>query len=271
MFGDDGKTASVQGAELEYCDIGSGEPILFIHGGMGKECSLVLHEPELVNFRRIHFQRRGYGKSSRPEKPVSLEQQSRDCQAILQFLGLPEAHVVGQSYGGAIALQLTIDAPDTVRSLTVLEPALPSILFASPDFAAKGERAGDLYGAGKERESIQAFGQAVIGEPDWDSFAAEWLDSWAQDAATIFESDMPALGPWKFGADEASRINTPVLNLLGESSPDVFRQIWEAIAEWIPQADNRIVADTSHCILQASPGNAARSIAEHATRHSAVD
>jgi len=266
MLRAESKTTTINGAELEYYDIGSGLPIFFIHGGMGKECALVLREPVLAGFRLIHFQRRGYGRSSCPEMPVSIEQQSRDCQALLNFLNVPDAHVVGQSYGGAIALQLTVDASAAVRSLTVLEPALPSILFSSADFAALGERAGELYRDGKRSASMEQFGKAVIGERDWKAFASEWLESWVDDASTIFESDMPALGHWHFGAAEASKISQPVLNLRGANSPEAFRRVWQAVADWIPHAENVVVPDTSHCIFQVNPGDAARLIAEHVTR-----
>ena len=268
MFRAESKTTTINGAELEYCDIGAGLPIFFIHGGMGNECNLVLREPVLADFRLIHFQRRGYGQSSCPEMPVSIEQQSRDCQALLNFLNVPDAHVVGQSYGGAIALQLTVDAPAAVRSLTVLEPALPSILFSCEDFAAMGARAGELYQGGQRRASMEQFGKAVIGKRDWDAFASEWLDSWEDDATTIFESDMPALGHWPFGAEEAGKISQPVLNLRGANSPEAFKRVWEVVADWIPHAENVVVPDASHCIFQVNPRDAANLIAAHVTRHS---
>src|SRR5690606_28991329 len=56
--------------------------------------------------------------------PTSIEQQAEDFARLLAELGITRAHVVGHSYGGAIALQLAASAPDLVHSLSLLEPAL---------------------------------------------------------------------------------------------------------------------------------------------------
>ena len=42
----------------------------------------------------------------------------------MKHLGLERAHVVGHSYGGAIAVQLALEAPSLVHSLVLLEPAI---------------------------------------------------------------------------------------------------------------------------------------------------
>ena len=47
-----------------------------------------------------------------------------DCKAVMHHLGVARAHLVGQSYGGVILLQLALDTPDAVHTLSLLEPAL---------------------------------------------------------------------------------------------------------------------------------------------------
>ena len=268
MIQDDSRSTNINGAELEYWDIGSGPPVLFIHGGMGDECAEVLHEPTLTSrFRLIHFQRRGYGRSSCPEMPVSVEQHSDDCQALLEFLGVHIAHVVGQSYGGTISLQLSMDAPSIVHSLTVLEPGLPSVLFSSPEFVELGQQASELNHEGRDRESIERFARAVVGEKGWDIFAEKWLERWMDDATVVFESDIPALGAWDFSSVKAGRILQPVLNLLGIDSPEVFGNISETVAEWIPHAESHVVPDTSHPIFMMNPSGAAQLITDFFERH----
>ena len=268
MDQNDCKTAMINGVELEYWDIGSGPPIVFIHGGMGDECTSVIREPMLTSrFRLIHFHRRGYGRSDCQEMPVPVSQHSDDCQALLDYLDVRIAHVVGQSYGGVVSLQLVADAPATVRTLTVLEPALPSVLFASPEFAALGQQANELYQDGKCGEAIELFGRTVVGDKGWSDFSSVWLERWFDDAVVMFESDFPALGTWGFSSAEAKRISQPVLNLLGADSPVFFKKVSEAVAEWIPHAENHVVPDTGHCILQANPSGAAQYIAQHIERH----
>lgn len=268
MVPSDSKSALINGVELEYWDIGSGPPVIFIHGGMGVECAAIIREPLLTSrFRVIHFQRRGYGRSDCPEMPVSVGQHADDCRGLLDYLEVPVAHVVGQSYGGAVSLQFTLDAPATVHSLTVLEPALPDVLFSSPDFAALGTQVNELYQNGEGQEAIELFARAVVGEKGWDDFASRWLERWFDDATVVFESDFPALGSWQFSEAEAKRISQPVLNLVGADSPVYFENVSAAIAEWIPHAENHAVLNTGHAILQTQPSDAAQYIVQHIERH----
>src|SRR3989304_1701633 len=133
MTGEAMQLADINGAQLEIRERGSGEPVVFVHGGMGDECAAVVKEPALANrYRPIDYHRRGWGNSSRAEGPVSIAQQVADCRAVIEHLGVQRAHFVGQSYGGVIVLQLALDAPEAVHSLAVLEPGLPSVLFNSP-------------------------------------------------------------------------------------------------------------------------------------------
>src|SRR5205814_3414905 len=116
----------VNGIELEVESQGSGEPLLLVHGSIfGDAYAPLLTEPALKDrYRLIHYHRRGFAGSTHPDAPVSIADQAADALAVLQHLGINQAHVAGHSYGGAIALQLTLDAPAAVHSLILLEPAL---------------------------------------------------------------------------------------------------------------------------------------------------
>ena len=83
----------------------------------------LLAEPDLAHrYQLILYHRRGYGGSSCAAGPIGIAQQAADCQALLRSLGVERAHVVGHSYGGNVALQLALDAPDVAHSLALLEP-----------------------------------------------------------------------------------------------------------------------------------------------------
>jgi pimeloyl-ACP methyl ester carboxylesterase len=125
------RLTEINGVELEIWDRGSGEPVVFVHGSMGDECFAVLEEPALTNhYRLIHYHRRGWGNSERLKVPLTIAQEAADCRAVMHHVGVERAHLVGQSYGGKILLQMALDAPDGVHTLALLEPALPSVLFA---------------------------------------------------------------------------------------------------------------------------------------------
>src|SRR5512142_1747448 len=118
--------ARVNGVELEYELRGSGEPVLLIHGShIARSFLPLLAQPALTRrYTLIRYHRRGFLGSSPARGAVSIEDQAADAQALLEYLHLSPAHVVGHSYGGSIALQLAVDAPNCVHSLVLLEAAL---------------------------------------------------------------------------------------------------------------------------------------------------
>ena len=164
--------ARVNGAELEFEITGDGEPVLLIHGAFIAEAYAPLcAEPALNSrYRLLRYHRRGYAGSSPVKAPFSLGQQAADCRALLRHLGIERAHVVGHSSGGAIALQLALDAPQVVRSLILLEPGLLDV----PSGALLAEKFGPVleqYGAGDKEGAADSFLRLAIG-PDYRG----WLD-----------------------------------------------------------------------------------------------
>jgi pimeloyl-ACP methyl ester carboxylesterase len=125
--------ARIDGRELAYEVGGAGEPVVLVHGShIADAFAPLLAEPLLTDrYQLILYHRRGFADSTHPEGPLSIMQQAADCRALMQYLGVPCAHIVGHSYGGAIALQLALDAPVAVHSLALLEPALLMVPSAS--------------------------------------------------------------------------------------------------------------------------------------------
>ena len=264
--------AEINGVTLELLDRGSGEPVVFVHGGMGDECAAVLVEPALANqFRVIHYHRRGYGNSERPEAPVSMRQQAADCRAVMQDLGIERAHCVGQSYGGAILLQMALDFPDAVHSLALLEPALPSVLGNSQAFTEMVGKVVALYSSGDKATALATFGEEVAGA-DFRAVFDQTLppghfERWVADADTIFQSDLPALQQWQFTHEDASRITQPVLNLRGANTKPYFKEIHETVRTWLPHAEHSELADATHAMLQTNPKGAAERLVSFFSRH----
>ena len=112
--------------ELEYEVSGAGEPVIFIHGALIADAFRpLLREPGLATgYCLLNYHRRGHAGSSPATGPISIQQHAADCRALMKHLGIYRAHLAGHSYAGDIALQLAVDAPESVHSLVLLEPAL---------------------------------------------------------------------------------------------------------------------------------------------------
>jgi pimeloyl-ACP methyl ester carboxylesterase len=137
---------------LEYDDSGDGEPVVFIHGAFIADAFRpLLSEPVLAErYRLISYHRRGYGGSSPPREPMTFAIAASDCSALLSHLGVRRAHVVGHSYGANVSLQLALQAPGLVHSLSLLEAGL-MVGESAPLYRQAGAKPLALRGRGRAR------------------------------------------------------------------------------------------------------------------------
>jgi 2-hydroxymuconate-semialdehyde hydrolase len=141
---------SAGGIETNVHDRGEGPPVLLIHGsgpGVSAWANWRLTIPALASaYRVIAPDMVGFGFSDRP-KGVEYRKETWVRQAIglLDALGIPKAHVVGNSFGGAIALALAVRHPDRVGRLAVMgsvgvpfpiSPGLDAVWGYEPSFEA---------------------------------------------------------------------------------------------------------------------------------------
>jgi proline iminopeptidase len=107
---------------LYYEEVGQGAPLLFVHEFAGDHRSW---EPQLREFgkryRCIAYAARGYTPSDVPADPdaYSYRHVMRDCVAVLDHLGIEQAHIVGLSMGGYTTLQVALNHPGRVRSMVL--------------------------------------------------------------------------------------------------------------------------------------------------------
>jgi pimeloyl-ACP methyl ester carboxylesterase len=263
------------GAELEYEIVGTGEPVVFIHGVLiGDAFRPLLAEPSLADrYRLIHYHRRGYAGSGCGAGPVDVARQAADCRALLRHLGVERAHAVGHSYGGAVALQLALDTPEVVHSLALLEPAL--MVGAS----AQGYRQALARGAARYREAgaavaVDEFLQARWPGPGYRAILDRALPgAFAQavaDAGIAFQREVPGLLDWRFGKAEAQRIDKPALSVLGGESDALesrFGETHRLLLEWLPQAEEVVLPGTTHFPQFQDPRGLAEGLTAFWTRH----
>lgn len=268
--------AVVDGIPLEYEVLGNGEPVVLIHGALiADSFQTLLAEPSLVErYSLITYHRRGYTGSGNKLGPTSIARQAADCVALLSHLGVERAHILGHSYGGCIALQLALDTPEVVHSLALLEPAFMagdstqgyrnSLVRAQQRFKedpAPGLVADFMkarwpgYSTALDRTMPGAFSQAVA------------------DAATTFESELPALVNWEFLEADARRITQPALTVLGGGSVALsprFGETYQLLLNWLPQAEGFVLPKATHFLhleSQAAARGMAVALAEFFARH----
>lgn len=266
--------ASVDGGDLAYEARGAGEPVLLIQPGVFADAFLpLMSEAALGGYRLIRYHRRGYGESSEIDAPFLMEAQVADALALLDAVGVERAHIVGHSFGGAVALQLALNAPERVQSLAVLEPPVfvggpepaedPPPEF--PELLTLYER----YQSGDGPGAVHGFLDWSAG-PDWrDGFASRpgVLEQAEADARTLFEIDLAASAAWTFGAAEAGRIDQPLLYIAGGLSGGMSAAAGQQFQAWIPSAELVVVPTVDHAMQTQDPEAVGAAIADFIRRH----
>ncbi|MHB1539410.1 MAG: alpha/beta fold hydrolase [Solirubrobacteraceae bacterium] len=109
---------------VNVIDIGSGPPVLFIHG-LGGSWSNWLEQLPVVSAgrRAIAFDLPGFGASPMPSAPISIERYAQIALELMDTLGIYSAALVGNSMGGQIAAELALSAPERAERITLVSPA----------------------------------------------------------------------------------------------------------------------------------------------------
>ena len=106
--------------DLYYEEAGAGPPLVLLHG-LG--ASLEDWEGQVPEFSRqfrvITPDLRGFGRSARGHRGMSIAQLAQDVRGLLDHLGVREFDLVGYSMGGAVAQQIALDRSQTVRRLVI--------------------------------------------------------------------------------------------------------------------------------------------------------
>ncbi|TMM54403.1 alpha/beta fold hydrolase [Sulfitobacter sabulilitoris] len=116
--------AQVNGQRIAYATGGSGPPVLLLHGFPQTHVMWHAVAPALARDHTVvAADLRGYGGSSKPggAEAYSFRHMAADQAALMAHLGFDQFHLVGHDRGARTAHRLALDAPDAVRSLTVMD------------------------------------------------------------------------------------------------------------------------------------------------------
>jgi pimeloyl-ACP methyl ester carboxylesterase len=120
-----GRFITVEGVRLHYLELGSGQPVVFLHGNgaLAEDWAIsdVMQRTAAAGFRAVAFDRPGFGWSERPRgRDFAPEAQARLFRGACRRLGLDAPIVVGHSWGTLPALAMALDTPREVRGLVLI-------------------------------------------------------------------------------------------------------------------------------------------------------
>ncbi len=212
--------------KLYYEEVGQGIPLLFVHEFAGDHRSW---EPQLREFgkryRCIAYAARGYPPSDVPadKDAYTYKHVMRDCVAVLDHLDIAQAHIVGLSMGGYTTLQVALNHPGRVRSMTLAGTGSGSERWYTEQFhqhsralADQFEREGSAgvaktYGNGPSRVPF-----AIKDARGFAEFQAMLAGHDAQGSANVsrgFQGGRPSIYDFE---SEIRKLATPALIVVGD-------------------------------------------------------
>jgi pimeloyl-ACP methyl ester carboxylesterase len=111
--------APVNGLKMYYEIHGTGEPVVLLHGAfMAITDEWVDWTKELAKTRKvIAVEMQGHGRTADTDRDMTYDNLSDDVPALLDYLKIPSADVIGYSLGGVVAIDTAIRHPEKVRKV----------------------------------------------------------------------------------------------------------------------------------------------------------
>jgi pimeloyl-ACP methyl ester carboxylesterase len=199
------------------------------------------------------------------DRGVTLDDEAAALEPLLDAAPGP-VHVVGHSYGGAVALQLALRRPDAVASLTLYEPVRFALLFGAPGLAAAGNeivgvgrRIGALAVAGETHAAAAAFVGYWSGEGAWAAMPSSRRDAVAA-RMTKVRAEFAALFADAVPACAYAALTMPVRLLRGDASPLPARGVASRLNELLPCATLVTLRGGTHMQPVTDPGSVAAAL-----------
>ncbi|WIY60822.1 2-succinyl-6-hydroxy-2,4-cyclohexadiene-1-carboxylate synthase [Bacillus arachidis] len=251
----------LEGVAYEYEVVGSGEPLLLLHGFTGSmETWRSFISSWSKQFQVILVDLVGHGKTESPEEITHYDIQnvSRQMTALLDHLHIEKAHILGYSMGGRLAITIACLYPNRVKSL-LLENCTAGLEMESDrqERRAKDEQLADRI----ELEGIDAFvsrweniplfaTQKRLSRDVQEAVRTERLANHPRGLANSLRGMGTGAQPswW----NQLEELSMPVLLMNGESDPKFF-QILKNIKKCIPHAEFVKIDGAGHAIHVEQP------------------
>ncbi len=280
-----------EGFTCDYVDVGDatlrvrhggdGPPVLLLHGHPRTHATWHKVAPLLApNFTVVCPDLRGYGRSSKPmttpdHEPYSKRTMANDCVSLMKSLGHQRFAVVGHDRGAYVAMRLTLDHPEVVSHLVVLDavPIGEALARCNATFAASWWH---WFFMGQTAKPAEQF---ICAAPDaWYQIAQEQMEDEAyadlqaalhdpQTVHAMCEDYRAGLGIDR-EHDEADRrawrrISCPTMVIWaeGDDLPTLYGDVLDVWRDWAPDLRGHGL-DSGHHMAEEVPEQLAHDLQE---------
>ena len=263
-------TLDVDGTTVHYGDVGKGDPIVCLHSGGSTGAQWRRMAGYLdQQWRVLTIDFYGMGKTDPWPGPADLTHDD-ECDlvaALIAAAGEP-AHLVGHSYGGAVALRMAVTKRAALASLTLIEPMAMPLLDQAGESEAASEyealRVRFLDGAenGREAEALEPYVDYWNGAGTWANLADDARAKLAG-RADLLCAAFRANASDPTTLDECRGLTCPVLIVCGERTRPPAKRVTEVLAGIIPSARRVVIPGAGHMSPVSHAADVAAAVAGH--------
>lgn len=278
------KLIRVEGINLNYEEAGKGTAVIFIHGiptDYRAWGPMVKGFPD--RYRTFVYSRRcAFPNQSKDVERSTVENNAKDLAGLIKAIDAGPVHLVGHSYGAFAALFHTLEEPDSVRSLVLIEPYVPTmvikdprspfhmfgLLLRSPSLAlstrkylkeSQGPALKELD-AGKDDKALRLFIDGLQAKQgSFDQLPRTVRSMMKNNIQTMKEltTELPVLS-----RKEASSIRAPTLLIKGEMGLDLQEEVVQRLHQSIPQNELVRIPGSAHFPHMEKPDDCRTKILE---------
>ncbi len=274
------KTVLVNGDSLHYLDIGKGEPVVFVHGGVGDYRTWEAQMDAFAkNHRVIAYSRR----FAYPNKQVvndsadySVTAHSKDLTQFLKKLDMGPVHLVGHSYGAFTSLLTALEHPELLRSLTLGEPPVMSLLQNIPN----GDKIGndfvgnaliptaEAFKKNDNERAVELFIGSVLNDSLYFSKAPQQQKDLMMDNAFGLRGVVTSQNVFPpVSCDDIKKLKTPTLLIKGDRSPEILTVIIDELDSCIDNNELATLPNSSHGLEYENPIEFNRIVLDFIDKH----
>lgn len=201
-----GHYADLNGLHLYYETLGTGQPLVLLHGGLGATSMFGPNLPALAAGRQvIAVDLQGHGRTADIDRPLDVALMADDIAALIRHLGLGRADVMGYSLGGGVALLTAARHPEVVRKVVAVSVALRRTAYY-PEILGMQEHMGAALAESLKQTPMYALYSSI----------APRVEDWPR----LLDKISAAMKVNYDYTDDARRIEAPTLVVAGDA--DIF-------------------------------------------------
>lgn len=263
------KSLRVNDYDMAYIEVGSGRPLVCVHGSLNDfRCWSAMLGPLSRGHRVIALSLRHFfpeqwdGRGGK----FTIAQHVADVVGFIERLQAVPVYLIGHSRGGHIAFRVAQQRPELVKKLILAEPGgeldasfgeganEDTSRLVRVQVAAEKIRAGDIEGG------LKTFFEGIYGEGTWVQAPEAVKQERRDNARTLLGQLNEQRQPYRRA--EAAAISVPTLFILGGTTQGNLPAILRALAGAIPRSKTVVVPGAGHAMIRQAPVATSKAVIE---------